>query len=236
MPMIEPIAVRSLSELVYEYLRKQLSEGQLQPGAFIDVNTLSAALQVSKTPLRDALLQLAGEGFIEVLPRRGFVVHKLTLSDIRHLYQMIGALESAAFAEAAVKGSINGQTAAALRSLNDGMRTAVENNHLTHYYALNCTFHTSYIHLSDNKDLIRLTDIYRQRLYDFPYRRDFLTDWERRSCSEHDAFIALIEKGDLKGAADHIREVHWSYDVQEDYILYFYHDAVDNPEGTIQTV
>ena len=56
-----------------------MSRGEIQPGAFLNQDELAARLGVSRTPLRDALLQLEAEGFVAILPRRGVRVEPLTL-------------------------------------------------------------------------------------------------------------------------------------------------------------
>ena len=88
--------IKSLKDQVYEYLRDQMQKGKIRPGASINMNETSQKLGVSKTPLRDALLQLEMESFVSILPRRGVVVNQLTLQDIKEYYAIIGALESAA--------------------------------------------------------------------------------------------------------------------------------------------
>jgi DNA-binding GntR family transcriptional regulator len=95
------INLSSLKEQVYEYLRHQMKIGKLRPGAAIDVRATSEKLGVSKTPLRDALIQLEMEGFVKILPRRGVVVNALTIQDIKDIYQIVGALESTAIITAA---------------------------------------------------------------------------------------------------------------------------------------
>lgn len=220
---IEPISVQPLREILYDVLRKRIADGYLKAGEFIDINELSEALTVSKTPIRDALLALSSEGFIDVLPRRGFVVHRLTLHDIQNLYQLIGALESAAFEESIPR--IDSAYRTILHELNAAMRHAVSANDLQRYYELNCAFHNHYIHRSNNTELIRHADIYRQRLYDFPFRRKLLTEWEARSVEEHETFLSYIDAGEYDAASRFIRAVHWSFDVQREYIELYYSDA-----------
>lgn len=60
--------LKSLKEQVYEYLRSQMEKGKIRPGSTINMDETSRKLGVSKTPLRDALLQLEMEGFISILP------------------------------------------------------------------------------------------------------------------------------------------------------------------------
>jgi DNA-binding GntR family transcriptional regulator len=86
--------VKSLKEQVYEYLREAMRRGEILPGSVIDMEETSTRLGVSKTPLRDALLQLEMESFVSILPRRKVVVKTLSLQDIKDYYEIIGALES----------------------------------------------------------------------------------------------------------------------------------------------
>ncbi|MBC2722201.1 MAG: GntR family transcriptional regulator, partial [Desulfosporosinus sp.] len=66
----------SLREQVYQYLSHEIQAGELRPGASIRLDVLSKKLGISKTPLKEAILKLECEGFVEILPRRGIVVKK----------------------------------------------------------------------------------------------------------------------------------------------------------------
>ena len=87
--------MRSLREQVYEYLRGQMQKGLIRPGSLIKLNEISQRLGISKTPLRDAIIQLECEGFVTILARRGVVVNGLTLDEIKSVLEIVGALESA---------------------------------------------------------------------------------------------------------------------------------------------
>src|SRR5512137_2447799 len=86
--------ITSLSSIVYEDLKRRLNSGELRPGQFIDLSALGRELGMSRTPLRDAMIRLELEGFVTVYPRRGVMVCSISLSDIRDIYQIIGALEA----------------------------------------------------------------------------------------------------------------------------------------------
>ena len=116
--------IKSLKDQVYEYLRDQMQKGKIRPGASINMDETSQKLGVSKTPLRDALLQLEMESFVSIIPRRGVVVNLLTLQDIREYYEIIGALESTALLYAFDK--IKQEDVNALQSLNDEMEEAIQ--------------------------------------------------------------------------------------------------------------
>jgi DNA-binding GntR family transcriptional regulator len=64
--------------------------------------------------------------------------------------------------------------------------------------------------------------VQRERLYDFPQRRALILDWERSNLDEHREIVRYLERGDVIGAADYLRDVHWSYEVQEKFIKQYY--------------
>jgi DNA-binding GntR family transcriptional regulator len=86
----------SLKEMVYEYLQNQRAIARLKPGEKIRENEICVALKISRTPVREALIKLEAEGFLTILPRRGFIVKIITLKEIEDTYMTIGCLEGCA--------------------------------------------------------------------------------------------------------------------------------------------
>ncbi len=213
---------KSLREQVYEYLRDEIQNGNLLPGATINPNEISKQLGISKTPLRDAIIQLEIEGFVTILPRRGVTVKKLTLQEIKDSYEIVGALEASVIMNEFDK--ITTTHISQMEKLNTDQKAALENQDYDKYYRLNLDFHNIFNSLSDNKTLMQLIMPFKQRLYDFP-RRGYIREWEMNNCDEHYQFIDLVKKKDRMGAANLMRDVHWSYAVQEKYILQFYENA-----------
>jgi DNA-binding GntR family transcriptional regulator len=214
------LQTRSLREQVYEYLRDQMSRGGLQPGVFLDLNELAARLGISRTPLREALLHLESQGFVTVLPRRGFRLNALTLDDIRHYYEIIGALEAAALAHAGA--SLGPADFARMRQLDTAMAAAVAARDFDRYYDANLAFHDVYLLRSDNTRLVAQVHLLKQRLYDWPRRESMVQAWEQHSVVEHEDFLQLLERGALNEAAAHLQDVHWSFAVQERFIHAYY--------------
>ncbi len=161
-----PINVKSLKEQVYDYLRRQFQAHRLQPGTVINMEATAKKLGVSKTPLRDALVQLEMEGFVTISPRRGIFVRALPLAEIREFYQVIGALESSALQAAFPKLGAAGIKR--MDALNRQMQKAIDRDDFDLFYEKNLLFHNCFIELCGNKTLMRIIGNLKKRLYDFP--------------------------------------------------------------------
>ena len=211
---------KSLKEQVYEYLRGQLGKGELIPGSTINMDETSQKLGVSRTPLRDALLQLEVEGFVSILPRRGVIVNHLTLQDIKNYYEIIGALESASLM--ANFDRVKEPQIKKLHALNAEMKKAIDQDDFNQYYQKNLLFHDVFLNLCENKNLVKIVNSLKRRLYDFPRQEGFVKQWEVTSIDEHHELVRLIEAGKKEQASNYIRDVHWSYDVQEKFLKKYY--------------
>jgi len=211
--------IQSLSEQVYNYLRDEMHTGGILPDTILNLNEISQRLGISKTPLRDALIKLEIEGFVTIMPRRGVMVNQLTLQNISDFYQIIGALEGEVIKE--VFEGLGSVRISEMRQLNADMREELRREEFDSYYELNIKFHDIFLNLSNNKRLRPMIMPMKQRLYDFQ-RRPYVKEWEFRNCHEHDKFIDLIKQGDSLSAAQFMRDVHWSFSTQEEYIREFY--------------
>jgi DNA-binding GntR family transcriptional regulator len=217
--------LKSLKDQVYEYLREQMHRGEILPGSAINMEETAKKLGVSKTPLRDALLQLEMEDFISILPRRGVVVNILTLQDIKNYYEIIGSLESTALLLAAEK--IKNSDIKTMEKLMEAMKKAIDENDFDLYYERNLKFHNVFLNLCGNEKLIKIVNNLKKRLYDFPRQEGFVKEWEETSNSkEHHEIFNLIKEGKYQEAASYIRDVHWSFQVQEKFVNKYYAKAL----------
>jgi DNA-binding GntR family transcriptional regulator len=227
---VEASSSRSLREAVYDYLRNEMNRGGLQPGAFLDLNDLAKRTGVSRTPLREALLHLETQGFVTVIPRRGFRLNPLSLEDIRNYFEIIGALESATMLT--VGRGLSPEEIDRMRRLNRAMADAVAADDFATYYDLNLAFHEVYLGKSSNRLLLDLIRSLKQRLYDWPRREGFVKAWEEESIRvEHQQLIRFLEKGSVEEAAGYLQHVHWSFQLQEKYIrAYFFASQGSGPD------
>jgi DNA-binding GntR family transcriptional regulator len=215
--------LKSLKEQVYEYLRLQLQKGEIKPGTAINMEETSKKLGVSRTPLRDALFQLASEDFVTIIPRRGVVVNYLSLQDIKNYYEIIGSLESMALLLACP--TMQDSDIKTMRTLTAWMSEALQRNDFNAYYQNNLKFHNVFLNRCENPYLLKIVNNLKKRLYDFPRQEGFIKEWEEDSIKEHQALLDLIEQKKYAEAARFMRDAHWSFDVQEKYIKKYYQHA-----------
>ncbi|MCX6566332.1 MAG: GntR family transcriptional regulator [Candidatus Aminicenantes bacterium] len=221
--------IKSLKEQVYEFLRDAMRRGEILPGSVIDMEETSVRLGVSKTPLRDALLQLEMEDFVTILPRRKVVVNVLRPEDIKNYYEIIGALESTALLQSFdLLGEADLEN---MGRLNVEMKEAIERDNFDLYYERNLAFHDVFLSRCGNENLLKIINNLKRRLYDFPRQQGFVKEWEQTSIGEHAAFLGLIKSGEKDEAAAHIRDVHWSFALQEKYVLKYYLRASEVLKG-----
>ena len=210
----------SLREQVYQFFWQEMQSGILAPGASINLNEISSKLGISKTPLRDALIQLETEGFVTILPRRGVIVNKLPLHEVKSCYEILGALESSVISS--VFDKIRTSHIEQMEDLNTEQIKALNYGEYEHYYRLNLAFHDVFLNLSDNDLLKKILAPIKRRLYDFP-RRDYIKEWEMINIDEHNRLITCIKKGNRIGAASIIKDEHWNFDYHQKYLKNFIH-------------
>jgi len=105
------------------------------------------------------------------------------------------------------------------------MREAVEKDDFDLYYDRNLKFHNVYLASSGNPILLKIINTMKKRLYDFPRPSKFVKEWELVSVGEHAQLIRLLKRRSREEAAAFVRDVHWSFQVQEKFIARYYADA-----------
>lgn len=89
------------TERVLDFILREMDQGRLRPGARINAARISATLQLSAAPVREALGVLAGRGVVDLLPDRGAVMRPLTPSEVCQLWELIGPISAVGLSQAA---------------------------------------------------------------------------------------------------------------------------------------
>ena len=86
---------KTLREMAYKSLKEAILTGDMNPNEFYSEPSLAKMLQISRTPIREALQDLAGEGFVQAVPKRGYRVRSLQSEEVENLYDYRIAIELA---------------------------------------------------------------------------------------------------------------------------------------------
>lgn len=156
-------AGRLLRETVYEKLRADMISCKLAPGTEIREAELAAQFTMSKSPVRDALMRLVREGLVISLPRQGYRVAPVSLSDVLDMFHLRAALERACVERIARHASDDG-----LKSL-DEFRSFDPSVWDGGFIAYNRAFHRKIAHLGGNprmcEQLIQLIDLMERAVH-----------------------------------------------------------------------
>ncbi len=206
------VAYQSLKDIVYGYISDQITSGKLRPNESINEASICAALEISRTPVREALMQLSSEGYIEHLPRRGFFIRELDLERVRNIYQIIGNLEAmGAVAALERPGSLD---LPELRRLAREMDQALSEENHARYHQLQYQFHRLILLASGNDDLIRIVEtlkkFFMHKEYHFQVPIEDVGGMLVKMNQEHWQMIQLLEAGDQEAVRVYFRDVHWN--------------------------
>lgn len=143
---------QSLKEHVYNYISDEIKNKSLDANEKINEQEICNKLGVSRTPVREALIQLSSDGLLEITPRRGFRVKALTMKEAQDLYAVISNLDVMA-AEIAIR-KLSEEDLAQMQALLEKMDDAILRYEFRDYYKLQMDFHNIYILRTDNQPLI----------------------------------------------------------------------------------
>lgn len=201
-PFVSLVALRSVSESLHSevaaQLRQRIFSGDLAPGAFVDEVALCEQLQISRTPLREALKVLAAEGLIRQEARRGSFVNKVTEQDLDEIFPVIALLEGRCAHEAALKAT--DADLVALATLHERLQMAAKAHRINDYYEANFAIHEAIIMLANNKWLAQVIGDLRKILKLARLQQLHAPGRLQQSLSEHMAVFAALRARDAAGA------------------------------------
>ncbi len=192
------VVSNSLHEEVASQLRTRIFAGELAPGAFVDEMAWCEQLQISRTPLREALKVLAAEGLIRQEPRRGSFVNEVTEQDLDEIFPVIALLEGRCAHEAALKAT--DADLAALEILHERLQKAAKAQRIHDYYEANFAIHEAIILLANNKWLAQVIGDLRKILKLARLQQLHAPGRLQQSLSEHMAVFAALQARDAAGA------------------------------------
>jgi len=191
--------VLTLSEAIRLSLADDITSGRLQPGTEVDEQSIGERFGASRTPVREALRQLASTGLVSLEPRRGARVAMLTVDRLSEMFEVMA--ETEALCAQFATNRATGAERVALRALHEQSRELVEGRHVHRYDEHNKVFHLAIYAATHNAFLAEHAAALRLRLSPFRRAQFQGLDRLRQSFEEHASLLQQIMRGDGEEAS-----------------------------------
>ena len=145
---------QSLADKAYDVVKADIITCVLEPGQQIVQSQLAEKYQIGMTPIREALQRLTQEGFVQPVPRFGYIVSPITFSDVREIYELRSIVESAAARLSAVRGAQ--ERLDRIRTNADFSYVYKDRHSYVEFLACNNDFHRSIAEAAGNQRLVDL--------------------------------------------------------------------------------
>lgn len=194
----------SLKEKVNKAVKEAIISNVLRPGKIYSVPELANRFGVSRSPVREALLELACQGFVTFTPRRGVVVNEITEKELKQLCRFRKTLELAVLEDLFENRAITGAHLARIEKFQARLEDAVEDNAL--FLSIDREFHMYLARMTDNRFLISALEGVSD-LINWTNNKLFLG--YARSVGvlkEHRAIVDSLKHGDFDTAASNMEK------------------------------
>ena len=202
---IEKVAIKgSLSKRVYAELKRAILEGHFPPGELLPEDFLTNATGASRTPVREALMKLQGDGLVEIVPRKGARVLEMNSDELAELVEARVLFETVFYDRAIKNIPMNKieKIMNAMTTLIDEMKSAESDSQLwvkkrLEYSSLDFKFHRTLVEATNNRFLLKYYDMLLDRVIIYSHHTvikhpaHFL-----QSAKEHEAILNAILNGE----------------------------------------
>jgi DNA-binding GntR family transcriptional regulator len=191
----------SAARRAYEHVKARLLDGTYRDGELLSEGVIAAGLAISRTPVREAFLQLEAEGLLELYPKRGALVVPVTAAEVSDLFDARVALERHCLVRLA--GDLPDGLADELAAILDRQRAVLAAGDRPGFTAADRELHRAWVAATGNRLLLGLYDQLRDRQQRITARM-LARDGAARSrelLAEHEQIVAALTAGDRFGAA-----------------------------------
>lgn len=209
---------QSLKDQVYEYIIRKIQLGELFPNDKITEVGIANEMGISRTPVREALIQMVSDGLLEKSPDKGLTIKEYTKEAKMEAFQIIGVLDGLAGSLAVAR--LTDEDILKMQELTEKMDIAIKYRNYHDYGDLKHEFHSIYINKCGNETLINLLNSMIDNTMPKTYFKDeeetlfqLLSEYSNR---EHKELVECFQKKDAALVDAKLKE-HWTT-VDEDAI------------------
>lgn len=188
----------SLAKLAYKALLASIFSGELNSGVIYNEMALAKELGISRTPVREALLELSGQGLVTFLPRKGITINHFSRQDMVEIFEIRRAIESAAVGKVA-ELSPPLDLKPIEKTLSD-QRKAAGKKDLEAFLAADRAFHILFCELTGNRRMKEIMENVRNLIHLMSLRALRIPVRVEAVLEEHEGVIEAVKQGDAQAA------------------------------------
>jgi len=189
---------QSLAKMAYQAIRQSILSGQWKIGELYNEKAIAADLGISRTPVREALLELASQDLIIFLPRRGLMVNRFTRREVDEIFELRKAIELAAVEKIADTTPPFDLFEVEESLLNQ--RKAVKQKDYLAFMEADRLFHTCFSELTNNRRIIAILENIRDMIHVMGVKALSLEGRALEVIQEHQAIFKAVKKGEIQEA------------------------------------
>lgn len=198
-------ASKPIREITYEALKDAIIAGDILPGERIVESSFAKRLNISRTPIREALRKLEQDGLVVYTPRKGVVVKSLEEKDINDIYTIRRTLETLAMTKAVE--NVTPEHIVHMRDILDRANRALEEGKIEDAAKISREIHTEMYHLSGMERLVTILNSLDEYMDRFSFMS--MSDEERRQTAarEHREMVDALEEQDVDALVQ-VSDIH----------------------------
>ena len=194
-----------LSQKVYRALKTEIIKGSLKPGTKLSEGKIAKQMEVSRTPIREALRELAAEGFVKISPNQGVVVSNASVEDVQEVLQIRGVLEGLA-ARLATK-TINEEEIKELEKYQKRMEHYTNKDDVLAFSEMDAEFHELILNICGNNRLIQIRKNLSDQAHRYRIRSLSIPGRLKYSLKEHQEIVEALKRKNPEHA-DRLSQKH----------------------------
>jgi DNA-binding GntR family transcriptional regulator len=194
-----------LSQKVYRVLKTEIIKGSLKPGNKLSEGKIAKQMEVSRTPIREALRELAAEGFVKISPNQGVVVSNASIKDIQEVLQIRGVLEG--LAARLVTKTINKEEIKELENYLKQMEYYTSKDDALAFSEMDAEFHELILNICRNNRLIQIRKNLSDQAHRYRIKSLSVPGRLKHSLKEHREIVEALMQKDSE-QADRLSQKH----------------------------
>lgn len=200
----------SLANIASKYILNKIRSSEILPGDIITESQICDSINISRTPVREAIISLVANGILEKVPRKGYKVSESDNKYKTDVYVILGALD--ALAASLSINNITEQDIRGMKEIVESIEVAIKFENYASYVDLQERFHNIYIDKCDNEQLKKMIDEIKSAVSRYTYYSedsDKLFDICKEANIEHREIIKFFENKDKQGVEEYLKYTHW---------------------------